>query len=1338
MEKNRTKNLIVLLVFVFSCIIIQISSISMAFNSDEKNISSSDFLETNGTKIVNQNGEEVILRGYNLGLWLSRSFWGLPINMDNNSNSNLRYSPVNSIEIDYELFSNPNLTKEQVTELNNLFYSNQITETDIQNIADTGANLVRVPFEWSFFMKPEYDSSKGNIKNADYNNYGALSYIDTTLDTASADAKQFLNERLEYLKWVVEECGKRGIYVIFDLHVAPGGLNAGGFRDKPYFFENTTAGKERRDCALRIWKIVAETFKNNPTVAGYDIVNEPASFTTNNQYVSVIDFYDEAYDLIRQVEKNCANKHIIIMEGKVKSYSNSYVKIVKNYNHGGLPDPSDMGWENVIYSKHDYFFNFRNSAEDEGMDEEWQKDNPSMSIMKSRIYNSIQETKETMSEYNIPIWIGEFSCHAYYDDKSGNIIGTYQDAAGNRFTVNKEYTEEIWNYQIQQYEMNKISYAAWSYKACWEQYFGLIYYGRKIDRVDLKTATYDEIAKVFNLESAESMRYNEIFHNIFKKHIQIFSGVDISANGDGSVIATLSNDKTTLTITGKGKMADFNNTEVGLCEEYTPAKKTVSPWYLYRKNITTVKMDDDITTIGQDAFLNCTNLKKITLPENLTKIGAYAFHNCSSLASIQIPNNVTNINMSAFYSCIGLKWITLGSKVSYLGEKVFFGCNNLENIYVYKSNTSYLGIDGVLYTKDKTKIVKYPEAKKGEEYIISSNVKSIEREAFSKSKLNTIIIPKDVTEIGTNAFDECDNLTIICKAGTTVETYAKENKIPYLLDKGFPEITFTTNGTTSPVESTTTQVNVKDIGTGTITGIDYDNLYYYWGKRSEEVTKWDIVTKFSKDQMITTPKQEGTYYLWILARDKVGNEMVTRSEEFQLKAPVTALSSNNNLASLLVDGSKITNFSSTILEYTLDEVENNKANITISAEADDKNAQITGLGKKNLEIGENTFYIVVTAEDGTQKNYVINVIRQQKIEDSDGSVDENDNNTDDNTGDSGNDNNNNNSDNTGESENDNNNNNSDNTGDSGNDNNNNNSDNTGDSGNNNNNNNSDNTGDSGNDNNNNNSDNTGDSGNDDNNNNSDNTGESENDKNNNTGNTGSTGNDDINNENNNSSEEENTITKDYELIEEKGTHNKYIQGYEDGTVRVDNPVSREEIATIFYRLTTSTDRNNFKAKDDTYSDVKENRWSNNAIAYLKSKGIMKGYPDGTFKPQKQVTRAEFAAIIEKYLEVSKTTNVEFKDLNESHWANETIKAVVILNWMKGYEDGTFKPEKSITRAEVMTVINRMLNRNVREITASVNIFSDLKTTHWAYNNVMEATITHKFTFDKDGYEIWKK
>lgn len=215
------------------------------------------------------------------------------------------------------------------------------------------------------------------------------------------------------------------------------------------------------------------------------------------------------------------------------------------------------------------------------------------------------------------------------------------------------------------------------------------------------------------------------------------------------------------------------------------------------------------------------------------------------------------------------------------------------------------------------------------------------------------------------------------------------------------------------------------------------------------------------------------------------------------------------------------------------------------------------------------------------------------------------------------------------------------------------------------------------------------------------------------------------------------IVKAFELKkEDNGKHTWYIQGYEDGTVRVDSNITREEVAMIFYRLTLSKDKDSFVANDKAFDDVEKERWSNEAISYLTTKGILKGYPDGTFKPGKAVTRAEFAAIIERYIEIEGTNKIKFTDIDNSYWAQEIIEQVAAQGWMNGYKDNTFKPENNITRGETMTTINRMLNRKLSNVKTE-NKFSDLNEDHWAYADVVEATHSHGYEKDEEGNEMWE-
>lgn len=197
-------------------------------------------------------------------------------------------------------------------------------------------------------------------------------------------------------------------------------------------------------------------------------------------------------------------------------------------------------------------------------------------------------------------------------------------------------------------------------------------------------------------------------------------------------------------------------------------------------------------------------------------------------------------------------------------------------------------------------------------------------------------------------------------------------------------------------------------------------------------------------------------------------------------------------------------------------------------------------------------------------------------------------------------------------------------------------------------------------------------------------------------------------------------------IEEKETDKEYtwyIRGYEDGTVRPDGTITREELATIFYRIDTNSQGGKYKVKK-SYSDVAKDRWSYDAIMYLSDKGIINGYADGTFRPQNPVNRAELAAVIARYAQLKSKTSMLYNDIDSDFWANDVISKVTERGLMNGYGDGSFMPEKALTRAEVATVINRLLERNIEDASVNDNPFSDLSTGHWAYKNMVEAFTSH--------------
>lgn len=208
---------------------------------------------------------------------------------------------------------------------------------------------------------------------------------------------------------------------------------------------------------------------------------------------------------------------------------------------------------------------------------------------------------------------------------------------------------------------------------------------------------------------------------------------------------------------------------------------------------------------------------------------------------------------------------------------------------------------------------------------------------------------------------------------------------------------------------------------------------------------------------------------------------------------------------------------------------------------------------------------------------------------------------------------------------------------------------------------------------------------------------------------------------------------------EHPTHIGYINGYPDGSVKPDGEITREEITSILYRIVNHDYEKPFAATGEAFPDVSMERWSAHDIEYMSDKNIVYGYPDGEFKPGNNLTRAEFAALIKRFAKLEKTDKENpFPDLDKSHWAYEDILALNASGLMQGYEDGTYRPENRITRAEVMTVINKILGRNPSEPyvkSLDFNPFSDLKKDKWYYTTVLEATVTHNYYLDDKNVEI---
>ena len=205
-------------------------------------------------------------------------------------------------------------------------------------------------------------------------------------------------------------------------------------------------------------------------------------------------------------------------------------------------------------------------------------------------------------------------------------------------------------------------------------------------------------------------------------------------------------------------------------------------------------------------------------------------------------------------------------------------------------------------------------------------------------------------------------------------------------------------------------------------------------------------------------------------------------------------------------------------------------------------------------------------------------------------------------------------------------------------------------------------------------------------------------------------------------------------------HFAYIVGYGNGEVRPQNNITRAEVATIFFRLLTDDVRDENLTKTNRYSDVAATSWYNTAVSTLSSMGIITGYPDGTFRPNAAITRAEFAAIAARFDNDGDKTAAKFSDI-ANHWAKDEISIAYNNDWITGYPDGTFGPQRDITHAETMTLVNRVLNRQPEtedDLLPNMTVWTDnANPKAWYYLAVQEATNSHYYKFKTNSqYEKW--
>ncbi len=205
-------------------------------------------------------------------------------------------------------------------------------------------------------------------------------------------------------------------------------------------------------------------------------------------------------------------------------------------------------------------------------------------------------------------------------------------------------------------------------------------------------------------------------------------------------------------------------------------------------------------------------------------------------------------------------------------------------------------------------------------------------------------------------------------------------------------------------------------------------------------------------------------------------------------------------------------------------------------------------------------------------------------------------------------------------------------------------------------------------------------------------------------------------------------------------HYAYIVGYEDGTIRPNGHITRAEAATVFFRLLTDEARDANLTDRSPYPDVSAGAWYNKAIATLSRMGILSGYEDGSFRPNATVTRAEFAAMAARFDTEAKPVDTPFTDLTGC-WAADEIAKAYGKGWVNGYGDNTFRPNGPITRAEAVTLINRVLRRlpeTDKDLLPDERTWPDNPETFWGYLALQEASNSHLYDRKSDGYETQTK
>lgn len=204
-------------------------------------------------------------------------------------------------------------------------------------------------------------------------------------------------------------------------------------------------------------------------------------------------------------------------------------------------------------------------------------------------------------------------------------------------------------------------------------------------------------------------------------------------------------------------------------------------------------------------------------------------------------------------------------------------------------------------------------------------------------------------------------------------------------------------------------------------------------------------------------------------------------------------------------------------------------------------------------------------------------------------------------------------------------------------------------------------------------------------------------------------------------------------------HIRLMHGFDDGTFRPNVSITRAELALILFRL---LENENTNAQNlNRFNDVNSASWYGHAVNYLAGRNILLGFPDGSFRPNYSITRAELVTVLSRFFGRHGQRTAIFHDVSNTHWAFNHIMNAYCRGWITGFEDETFRPNNTTTRAEAATIINRAWGRQpnpetIRDYLNGQQLFTDLTNLHWAFYQIMEAVIEHSFYIDSQGREVW--